>query len=359
MPTPTAYVSQPKILISGQANDDLATNILSVFVEETIEGLYRCEARFNNFGARQSGLDYLYFGRNVLDFGKDIAIQLGPSDQAMQVFAGRITGMEADYPQQGGGQILVLAEDKLQTLRMTRRTRSFEDVSDEDVIQQIASEHSLTPQLNLNGPTYKVLTQVNQSDLAFIRERARSINAELWVQDSTLYARSRADRNGGTIDLSYGVNLLSFTVLADLAQQCSELGVAGWDVENKDGIEESAEESAISAELNSDSSGSSILQQAFAARKERIVHTVPFTVEEARAVAQARYRERARRFVTGTGLADGDGHIRVGSTLNLSRLGSLFNGKYYVVRVRHSYDRTYGFRTEFDVERPGLGQAQQ
>jgi len=358
MPTPTAYVSQPKILISGQANDDLATNILSVFVEETIEGLYRCEARFNNFGARQNGIDYLYFGRDVLDFGKDIAIQLGPSDQAVQVFTGRITGMEADYPEQGGGQIAVLAEDKLQALRMIRRTRSFEDVSDEDVIQQIANAHSLTPQLDLNGPTYKVLTQVNQSDLAFIRERARSINAELWVQDTTLYARSRTNRNGGTIDLSYGVNLLSFTALADLAQQCTELGVAGWDVESKDGIEETAEDSSISAELNGDSSGSSILQRAFAARKERIVHTVPFTVEEARAAAQARYRERARRFVTGTGLADGDGHMRVGSILNLSRLGSLFNGKYYVVRVRHNYDRTYGFRTEFDVERPGLGQAQ-
>ncbi|MFL5625536.1 MAG: phage late control D family protein, partial [Ktedonobacteraceae bacterium] len=283
----------------------------------------------------------------------------GPSDQPVQVFKGRITGIEADYPEHGGGHILALAEDKLQALRMTRRTRSFEDVSDEDVIRQIANEHSLTPQLDLNGPTYKVLTQVNQSDLAFIRERARSINAELWVQETTLFAQARTDRTSGGIDLSYGVNLLSFTVQADLAQQCSELGVAGWDVENKDGIEETAAENAISAELGGDTSGSSILQQAFAPRKERIVHTVPFTVEEARAVAQARYRERARRFITGTGLADGDGQIRVGRTVTLSRLGSLFNGKYYVVRVRHSYDRTYGFRTEFDVERPGLGQAQQ
>ncbi|MFL5624901.1 MAG: hypothetical protein ACJ788_04820, partial [Ktedonobacteraceae bacterium] len=72
MPTSTAYSSQPKILISGQANEGLATNILSLFVEETIEGLYRCEASFNNFGERQSGLDYLYFGRDVLEFGKDL-----------------------------------------------------------------------------------------------------------------------------------------------------------------------------------------------------------------------------------------------------------------------------------------------
>jgi phage protein D len=331
-----------------------------MFVEETIEGLFRCEACFSNFGAQQGGgTDYLYFGRDVLDFGKEIAINLGSGDQPVEIFKGRITGIEAEYPEQGGSQILVLAEDKLQGLRMTRRTRSFEDVSDQDVIEQIANEHSLTPQLNLDGPTYKVLTQVNQSDLAFIRERARSVNAELWVQDTTLYAKSRTDRNASTIDLSYGVNLLSFTVLADLSQQCTELGVAGWDVEGKDGIDETADESAISAELNDDSSGSSILQQAFASRKERIVHTVPFSVEEARSIAQARYRERARHFVTGTGLADGDTSIRVGAIVNLSRLGGLFNGKYYVVRARHSYDRTYGFRTEFDVERPGLGQAQQ
>ena len=68
------------------------------------------------------------------------------------------------------------------------------------------------------------------------------------------------------------------------------------------------------------------------------------------------YRERARRFVSGTGLADGDPRIRVGTTVNLSSLGDLFNGKYAVVRVRHTYDETVGYRTEFDVERPGLGQ---
>ena len=124
----------------------------------------------------------------------------------------------------------------------------------------------------------------------------------------------------------------------------------------KEAIEETGEENAIRAELNGDRSGSSILKQAFSERKERIVHTVPLTSEEAQAIAQARYRERARRFVTGSGIADGDARVRVGSVLDLSSIGALFNGKYYVVRVRHSYDGVYGFRTEFDVERPGLGQ---
>lgn len=355
MSTPTAYASRPKVLIAGQTNSALAADVLSVLVEETTEGLFRCEARFNNYGQQSSGADYLYFGRSILDFGKELAIQLGPGDQARQVFKGRISGMEAEYPPGGGGQIMVLAEDRLQDLRMTRRTRVFESMSDEDVIRQIAQEHSLTPQLDLIGPTYALLAQVNQSDLAFIRERARSINAELWVEDTNLFAKSRTNRAGNLLDLAYGVNLLSFSVKADLAHQCSEVGVTGWDVAAKETIEATGEENAIRAELNGGKSGSSILQQAFGGRKERIVHTVPLTSQEAQSLAQARYRERARSFVSGAGVADGDARIRVGCILNLSGLGKLFNGKYYVVRVRHSYDDIYGFRTEFDVERPGLG----
>jgi phage protein D len=292
--------------------------------------------------------------------GYSDAIHMSAGDELRQVFKGRISALEAEYPPGGSGLLTVLAEDRLQDLRMTRRTRTFEDVSDEDVFRQIAQEHSLVPELNLRSLNHKILAQVNQSDLAFLRERARSINAELWVEDTTLFAKARTDREQATISLLYGDNLFSFSVRADLAHQCTEVGVAGWDVAAKDAIEEQSTESAITPELKNlnpdDSSGSTILQQAFAARKEYIVHTVPLTSQEARSIAQARYRERARRFVTGTGIADGDARIRVGSILELWGLGRLFNGKYYVTRVRHGYDGTYGFRTTFDVERPGLGQ---
>jgi phage protein D len=363
MPVPTLYVSRPVVLLSGQNNAALSTDILTMLVEETTEGLFRCEATFNNFGAHGNDADYLYFGRDVLDFGKDFSIKVGPGDEARQVFKGRISALEAEYPSGGGGLLVVLAEDRLHDLRMTRRTRTFEDVSDQDVMQQIAQEHSLDTDISVDGPTYKVLAQVNQSDLAFLRERARGINAELWVEDKKLFAHSRTDRAsalGDPIDVAYGINLFSFSVRADLAHQCTELGVAGWDVAAKDSIEETADQSAISAELNDgESSGGSILQKAFAERKERIVHMTPFTGEEAKAFAQARYRERARCFVTGSGVTDGDARIRVGTTLRVGGVGSLFNGKYYVSRVRHTYDGTYGFRTEFEVERPGLGKAAQ
>ena len=39
-------------------------------------------------------------------------------------------------------------------------------------------------------------------------------------------------------------------------------------------------------------------------REERIVHTVPFSSDEAQAMAKARYRAVSRRFVTGRALAE-------------------------------------------------------
>ncbi len=61
------------------------------------------------------------------------------------IFSGRITGIEARFPEGGAPSLTVLAEDRFQDLRMTRRTRTFTDVSDADVATQIAGDYGLTP----------------------------------------------------------------------------------------------------------------------------------------------------------------------------------------------------------------------
>lgn len=354
---PTAfYASRPIIKVDGQKNAALGEDfLLSLLVEETTLGLYRCEAHFSNWGPKDNAVGFLFFDRQTLDFGKQLAVELGPPDSAQEIFNGRITGIEAQYPPQRAPELTVLAEDRFQDLRMERRTRSFENVSDADVINQIASQHGLTAQADASGPTYRVLVQLNQSDLAFLRERAAGIDAELWVDDRTLHVQSHTNRNGGTVELTYGQNLLEFSVLADLAHQRTSVRVSGWDVSNKDKLDEEATESVVAGELNGDRSGGSVLGQALAQRKERVVSAVPLSQAEARALAEARYRERARRFLRGSGASDGNPKIRVGATLSLKGLGPMFDGKYYVTLARHTFDMRSGYRTAFEVSRPGIG----
>src|SRR5205814_10577642 len=122
-------------------------------------------------------------------------------------------------------------------------------LTEADVIRQIASAHGMTAQVDVDGPQYRVLTQVNQSDLAFLRERAAAIDAELWVDNRTLYAQLRSRRSSGKISFIYGKTLLEFSVLADLAHQRSSVHVSGWDVGGKQAIDEEADESVITSEL--------------------------------------------------------------------------------------------------------------
>ena len=345
--------ARPTINIAGKDDPSLGLDLLSLMIVENTNGLYRCEATFSNWGSINNTISFLYFDRRTLEFGKSFKIKLGLDT----LFNGRILGLEAHFPEGCPPELTVLAEDRFQDLRMIRRTRVFTNISDADVLHQIASEHGLTAQVDISGPTYKILAQVNQSDLAFLRERVRTIDAELWMDDNTLHAQLRTKRNNGTCSLTYGNELRSFSVLADLAMQRTSVTVNGWDVSSKTGLQYEATDSIISGELQGDTSGASILASTLGQRKEALAHTVPFTGQEAQAEAETFFKMSARRFVTGRGVADTNGQLRVGGYVDLQGLGPLFNGKYYLSEVEHLFDGTCGIRTEFTAERPGVGRA--
>jgi uncharacterized protein len=342
--------TRPSIYIDGTEDAGLSQGLLKMSIHETIQGLYRAELRFGNWGPKNNAIGFLYFDRKKLDFGKALRLQL----ENDLLFDGRISAIEAEFGEGASPEISVLLEDRLQDLRMTRRTRTFNDVSDADLIKSIANDHSLQPTVDVSGPTHKLLAQVNQSDLAFVRERARAAGAELWIDGKKLYAKARTARTGTPLKLKYGAELRQFTALADLAHQRTSVTVSGWDVGGKQAIKSKAEEAAVSNELGDDSSGAKILGDAFGPRNESVAHTVPLTSDEAKAQAEAWYRAGARRFLVGRGLANPNAKLRVGAWVDLDGL-ALFNGKYYLAEVQHLFDGPGGFRSEFTGERPGLG----
>jgi len=353
--TPLFYPARPTLSVDGRDLPELREAVLSLVVEETTDGLYRCEASFGNWGTRRGSVDFLYFDRELFDFGKDFSIRMGPGRTAETIFAGRITALEGRYPAKRPPEITILAEDRLQDLRMTRRSRSFEDVDDQEVIETIAADHGLGTEVDIEGPRHAVLAQVNQSDLAFLRERARAIDAELWIAAGRLHVQARARRQAGEIELTYGRGLRELQVRADLAGQRSRWSVAGWDPSAKDAIEETADAQSIQSELEGGESGARLLGSALSEHGERSVHQAPLTSAEAQALAGAEFRRMARRFIQGQAVAEGDARLRVGSRVRLGGLGALFDGAYSVTEVRHSFDGQNGFRTHFEVERPGLG----
>ena len=347
-------IARPSIFMGGQEDSALAQALLQMTVSESVHGLYHCEARFGNWGPQGNSIGFMYFDRKKLDFGKSMQIKIDRD----KIFDGRISALEAGFPEARAPEVAVLLEDRFQNLRMTQRTRTFADASDADVMRRIANDHGLQPNIDASGPTYKVLAQVNQSDLSFLRERARAIDAEIWLDDRALYCKTRSKRNNGTVKMNFGAELREVCVTADLAGQRTSVSVNGWDISGKAAMTHEATEQILGGELNGDTSGPNILNSTFGKRKEAVAHTIPLSSREAQAKAETLMRMTARRFVVARGVAIGDAKLRVGTFVDMQGLGPLFSGKYYLCHVKQMFDGMQGFRTEFTAERPGIGKAQ-
>ena len=251
-------------------------------------------------------------------------------------------------------------EDNLMALRMTRRMKTYNDVTDAQIAEEIAELHGLEVQADAPGPKYDVIQQWNMSDLAFLRDRARRIQADVWIEQGKLHFRSRAQRPLNEITLVQGNHLLSLKASADLAHQRSEVRVTGYDASDRSSVDSASDLQSIQGDMPNGRSGMEILSDAFGDDHRSFrVRDVALNSDEADAWSKNELLRRARSFVTVSGTTRGTPSMNVGSRLNLERVGSPFEGpEYYVVKVCHRHDLSQGYRTDFIAQRAAIGVSQ-
>jgi phage protein D len=352
--------SAPVFKVGGEVKGELARDLSMLEIEEATDGMKTMALRLIAQGPNGNAPEeqQLYLDGQIVDFGKAIEVSIGPGDAARTVFKGTISAVEAIFSEGPEPHVSIFAEDALMNLRMTRRMKTWENVTDADIASQIATANGLTADTAAPGPTYKVVQQWNQSDLAFLRERARLIQAEVWFDNDTLCFKTRGSRSASSMTLVQGAHLISVQVRADLAHQRTTVKVSGYDASARETIDEEAGSDVIQAEISGGRTGPAVLEQAFGARVSYRVRENPRVGDEAIAWAKAEMLRRCRGFVTAVGTTDGSPDMVVGSTLNLDRVGAPFNGDgYYVTRVSHTYDLTSGHRTHFEAERATVNEA--
>jgi phage protein D len=351
------YTARPRFEVNGEVQDLLAESLTSLTISESVTDMARCQARFSNIGRATDQSGFVFFENDLLAFGNELKVFFGDEREPILLFQGRITALEGLYPENSIPEIQVYAEDSLEALRHTRRSRTFHDVTDLDVISEIASEYGLQTEFSSVSvsPEQTVIAQLDQTDLAFLLGRARRMGADLWIDQGTLHLQEREFAEESH-DLSLGHNLFSFRVRADLTEQVTELGVTGWDVANKEALDAVADDMGSSYHVFGGVTGSDLIDVVYGDRPLRLVRQVPLANDEARMLAEAQFLARAYRFVVGDGEAEGLPDLRAGKTVSLRGLGPWFDGLYHLVNVRHTYDQERGYRTAFAVERPALNE---
>jgi uncharacterized protein len=357
--TPVATVS-PVFLVEEELVRDLARDCVGLEISEGLTGLRTLDARFLAAGAGATGPPgpLLHVDGGTVDLGRRLRVAIGPLDTQRYVFDGNVSGIELILDDGAPPVAGVLAEDVLMRLRMTRRMRTWSDKTDAEIASAIAREHGLQADTDADGPRLDVVQQLNQSDLAFLRERARLIQAEIWCTGRTLHFRSRGVREGTAVTLVKGSELLNVRLRADLAHQRSEVTVTGYDATSGRTIDERAGPDVVESEASGGRSGARLVTSALGASATLRVREAALTSGEAKAWAKAEMLRRGRSFVTATGTTKGTPDLVVGSRLRMEQVGEPFEGGgYYVTKVCHSFNLRRGFRTTFEAERPTLNEA--
>ena len=328
MTEPMFAPAGPVFSIDDDRVPSMAKDCVRLEIEEGVEGLRTLRLHLFATGRGATGPPdrMIYLDGGAVDFGKQLTVSLGPDGHQRKVFDGAISAIEAVFADGQSPLAVIFAEDALMKLRMTRRLRTYTNVTDADLASSVADDHGLRAEVDVDGPRYDVVQQLNQSDLAFLRERARLVQAELWADGRTLHMASRPKRPGTELTLVQPNQLLSVRLCADLAHQRSEVVVTGYDASAADVIDERAQSDAIEAEISGGRTGPQVVEKALGATTTLRVREAALTGQEAQAWARAEMLRRARRFVSVTGTTRGTPDMMVGSRLTLQQVGAPFEG---------------------------------
>ncbi len=351
------YSAVPIVEIDGQVNDMVQTLFFAMNLAESDQGMVAMELSFfNTATVDQQGNDFAFeFADNdMLSIGKSLRVMAGDQSDPQEIFQGTITGIEMVVEQDQQPVLTVLAEDALQKARMSRHTRLHSSGTVQSIVQTVVSDLGISAQVTGLSQSIDAQLQFNESDLAFLRRLLHRYDADLQIVGDTLEVAPRTDIRRNEITLELNSQLLSVKVCADLASQVSQITFAGWDVAA--GQEINVQNNA-SADMGpgQGTTGRALISQAIGERPEHVPHVSAHNQEEAQALVNACFSQRARRFVRADAVSVGNPNLRVGSHVTLQGLGPRFENTYYVTETLHHYDTANGYQTRFKAETSFIG----
>ena len=341
------YRARPTLRLAGQEDLRVSELLIGMRIEESEGGMTTAELRFSNWASTTDNrAEYAFEDGSRISLGTAIEVYAGDETQARELFRGVVSGLEAEFVQGSPPELVVLAEDPLGRARMARRSKVYTDMSPADVVSAVANELGLRPSVTGLAEPTGTWAQLNESDLAFLRRLVGRFDGDLQIVGEELQVAPRGEVHRGELTLELHGQLARARVVADLSQQVTAVTTAGWDPVGGSAV--SGEASSLThGGPGSGTSGADWLGRALAGRSEHLGHLAVATDAEARAVAEAAFDQRARRFVRLDGVAEGNAQLRVGTTVAVTGLSARWDNSYYVVEARHRYDVRAGYRTEF------------
>ena len=345
-------ISPIAIKVNGS---DLQPSEISHVIDVTVEHdlflpsvcIIRLLDIYDNPTAAEEGFCTL-LDQDRFPIGASLEVLMGREAMPGRVFTGEITAIELELDQRGDPILTIRGYDKSHRLRRERKSRTFENVADSDLVKEIAREYGLSAQTDSTSVIHQYIIQDNLTDWDFLQARAARLGYELSMHNGTLRFRRPSATEQAPTQI-FGESLLRLRVRLSTSTQVSQVTVQGWDPGAKQAINGQANSATVQASIGESRNPSQLANSSFGTGKFVVAEKPVATTAEADALAQAVYDEIAGGAIQLEGVCLGDPAIAPGKKITLQGLGRRFSGGYYLSAVTHRANRREGYLTFFTV----------
>jgi phage protein D len=285
-------------------------------------------------------------------FDLGAAIEVGVADDQGRgetlLFDGEITGIEPDFREGTVADLVIRAYDRSHRLHRGATIKTYANMTDSAIASDVASQAGLQADVEATSTEHKHVFQHGQTHMEFLRERARRIGYDVYVDGRTLCFKS-GSAQGATVNLEWGDKLRSFRPVLTLGEQVSEVEVHGWDPATKSEIVGRASSGEAAPQIGEQGTGGSLAESAFGNAKELAVSAGVVDRAEADDMAQAILNDYDGAFVEAEGECFGQPDLMARKMVNITALGNRFNGSYRVTSARHIWSTARDYMTHFTV----------
>lgn len=342
MPDTSTLISQFYVKLDGaDATDELSSALLDITIETSLH--------LPDVAAMTLHDPHLRWVDDAsLAPGKPLQISVRAGSGERMVFDGEIVELEPHF-EASTQRLIVRAFDRLHRLARGQRVRSFQNVSDGDLVRKLAQEAGLRAQVGPTSQVYPYVFQNNETNLAFLQKRAAALGYLLYVTGSELHCEAPKGA-GNSVELEWGASLREFSPRLTTVQQSAGITVRGWDPSARQEIIGQAQRGQGSPQVGQTTSGGDVAQNAFTLDAQTLIADRPIrTQAQADRLAQAAADQQAGRFIEAEGLAAGDPALVAGASAHVTAVGDTFSGTYFITSATHVYSPTSGYTTRFSV----------
>ncbi|MEA3354635.1 MAG: hypothetical protein U9Q33_12560 [Campylobacterota bacterium] len=291
---------------------------------------------------------------SIFTIGKPITISLGYSQKYKEIFNGEICRIDYNFAPGQSNYIELICFDKLFKLSRIRHSQAFVKMKDSDIAKKLAAEAGLQCDVDATTTTIDYLFQNNQTNLDFLRMRAKRIGYEVAIDGGKfIFKKARYAKQDKGVELKWEEDLIEFSAKVDATNVLEEIVVTSWDPVKKERVEGKAQAGSEAKVASPKNKGTSEVKSKIKDKAKNYKIDIPnLKAGEAKNIAKAELTRRSMDFLTGNGMCVGNPEIKASKIIKIKNVGKKISGDYYVVSCEHLYGPG-GYRTLFEVKNNG------